>query len=680
MNRFDPYLSSIIRNKEKVVGTQNPGTDDNSIIESIRQFKHDVVSGHSNPAFVNLVQPEIVESWMRCKSYGLKMDGRPICPILDQPELEKLQLEKNFLINATESILREYEPFLADNYDVHLSDENGVNLLVSIGKNDTRAREEFDLVPGAVWSEETMGTASFTLCQRLKRPMQVSCSEHYFDAIGLITGCSAPIFDLDYNLAGVITVGSMYYNLIGSQTLSLAISIAGLIQKEYQLALYEELYKTIREATDEVLITVDNKGMITYANKGASNIFGYLDCELTGQSIELIFPNHHDIVRRVMSGQSVDESEIFINDQAPYLYSCQPVKNLKGNIFGFVIVFKKKAIAAKTVKPVKNPDTRFTFDDIIGTSPPMAKAIAMARKFAVLNSNMLLQGESGTGKDVMAQAIHNESRPGGPFVAVNCAAIPRTLIESELFGYEGGAFTGASRNGRPGKIEQAHGGTLFLDEIGDMPLELQPVLLRVLEEKRVVRVGGNRSIPVDFKLVAATNRDVVELVNHNQFREDLYYRLAVFKIFIPPLRARGLDLIALIRHFISFVVSRQGIPEPTLSNAAKYCLLQYNWPGNVRQLENTITFAVNMAGNGIIKPEDLPEEMQAFTGAVDAGSAIAADPIVKKKNEGPALVDEKEKTAILQALHQSGYNISGAAKLLGMSRSTLYRKIKKYNI
>lgn len=343
-----------------------------------------------------------------------------------------------------------------------------------------------------------------------------------------------------------------------------------------------------------------------------------------------------------------------------------------------------KAEQVKLGSIIPHSDTNFTFNSIIGDYPQMIQAINLAKKFAPLDVSILIQGESGTGKEVFAQAIHNASRPNGPFVAVNCAAIPTTLIESELFGYEGGSFTGAERHGRPGKIEMANGGTLFLDEIGDMPLEIQPVLLRVLEEKKVVRVGGRCPRLIDFRILAATNTNMIELVNNGQFRKDLYFRLAAITTYIPPLRERGEDIIKLAQYFIRNIALKQDIPEPYLSETAKFKLMHYYaWQGNVRQLRNAIFYAVNMCSNGIILPEDLPQEFESLSDVygLNKKSLRLEPPTAKSGNENKlSIKEEKEKNAIVHALRQSNNHISEATAILGLSKSTIYRKIHKYNI
>jgi transcriptional regulator with PAS, ATPase and Fis domain len=280
---------------------------------------------------------------------------------------------------------------------------------------------------------------------------------------------------------------------------------------------------------------------------------------------------------------------------------------------------------------------------------------------------VLLNGESGTGKELFAQAIHSDSRSNGPFVAINCASIPRNLIESELFGYEGGAFTGAERKGRLGKIEAANGGTLFLDEIEDMPLEVQSALLRVLDDKKVLRISSNKYIPVDFRLIAATNKDIFQLIKEKKFRNDLYFRLSIFKLDIPPLRDRGSDILLLAGYFIYKICDKMHWKSPKLSPEVNEILTEYYWPGNVRQLENAMVHAVYMSRNGLIKVNDLPDEVKnnySFEGSLD-------------REIKP--LREIEKAAIICALHREKNKVK-VAGLLGLSKQTLYRKIKEYGI
>ena len=676
----DQLLSSIIKNSEKSKDNRTLPYRDRNLIEQVKQLKLDVIHKKISASKINIVSPEIVESWIRSYNYGIDVFQPNNCPNVEKHAFKEILRKNDFLIKATISSLHQFEPLLNANYDVHLSDPQGVQLLVNIGENDTVASEVFNLIPGAIWNEKTMGTTSFSLCHLLHRPVQVCGPENYLASTDLMTGSSAPIFDPDNRLAGVLTIGTMFFNCVTSQTLSLVVSIAELIQKEFQLAMYKELIRTTHESSLEAVIIINKKGIITTANMAAKELFKDQHQELIGIPIDLIIGNQPIIKSLLEKGKLLFESEFAIEAINKKLYRCalHPIRDFSGGIFECILKFKYFD-RANNIKPhYQNTITGFTFDRIIGNSPEVIKSINLARNFSTLDSNILLQGESGTGKEVYAQSIHAESRRSGPFIAVNCAAIPRTLIESEMFGYEKGAFTGAERTGRPGKIEQASGGTLFLDEIGDMPLELQPVLLRVLEEKKVVRVGGNRSIPVDFKLIAATNKDLLDLMDNNKFRKDLYYRLAVFKITIPPLRDRGPDIFHLTKHFIKIAAADQSIPEPSLNNAAKFMLLQYSWPGNIRQLQHSVIYAVNMSHDGIIRPENFPEEIKKSVGICDS-KARYTEP--KHVNNQRVLEREKiEKSTITQALLKSGYNISRTAQTLGISRSTLYRKIKQYNL
>lgn len=321
--------------------------------------------------------------------------------------------------------------------------------------------------------------------------------------------------------------------------------------------------------------------------------------------------------------------------------------------------------------------TGYHFSSIIGESNSMAQAQKLARRFAESSANILLIGESGTGKELFAQAIHNLSRLTEPFMVLNCAAIPKNLIESELFGYDGGAFTGAKKSGSQGKIELAEGGTLFLDEIGDMPLETQAVLLRVLENKQVMRVGGLKYRPVDFRLIAATNKDLQLMVNDGLFRLDLYYRLAVLTVNIPPLRQRERDIITLAKFFLKKHCGDNRI-IPKIDKDTQLKLMEFHWPGNVRQLENAMIYALHVCDNYVILPEHLPDEIVKRN---IVQHAEASQSFLKLDRQHTVeSIQEVEENAIKNTLSKTGNNIALTADLLGISKSTLYRKAKKLGI
>ena len=317
-------------------------------------------------------------------------------------------------------------------------------------------------------------------------------------------------------------------------------------------------------------------------------------------------------------------------------------------------------------------ERQYDFSAIIGTSPQVVEIMRLAGDVAVTNATALISGESGTGKELLARAIHyNSGRAGHAFVAINCATLPENLLESELFGYERGAFTGAEKR-KVGRFELAEGGTLFLDEIGEMTLAVQAKLLRVLEQGEFSRLGGTETLQADVRLIAATNRDLADLVTKRQFREDLYYRINVFPITIPALRERTQDILSLARHFLLELVERTGKVVSDIRPEARRILLNYGWPGNVRELKNVLERAVILTQDNSIGPEHLPVRLQEER-------APLADVAVSLPPQGLSLEDV-ERSLLEQALQRSRFNKSQAARLLGLSRATLRYRLKKFGL
>lgn len=310
---------------------------------------------------------------------------------------------------------------------------------------------------------------------------------------------------------------------------------------------------------------------------------------------------------------------------------------------------------------------RYTLESLMGVSPALARLKEQVRLAARGSGTVLLLGETGTGKELLAHALHAASpRVRGPFVAVNCAAVPAELMEAEFFGYAPGAFTGAARGGRAGKFEQAHGGTLFLDEVSELPLPLQAKLLRALQEKEVQRVGGRGPVRVDVRVVAATGQDLAARVAAGAFRPDLYWRLNVIALQVPPLRERPEDVIPLTGHFLERAAAEVGTAVPALAPAAATALLAYAWPGNVRELENALVRAVHLGCGQVLRREHLPPKV---AGAVPAPPAERRDDLRGARRRA-------EREAIAGALARAGGNKARAARLLGLSRSQLYEKLK----
>lgn len=434
-------------------------------------------------------------------------------------------------------------------------------------------------------------------------------------------------------------------------------------QEKLQNALrqLEEVVNTVQEG----LLSVDHQGRVITANKVGKKLLG-----ITGSHEGL--PPTLPLFQTLKTGRTLYNKEVKLDgpgQKAHFLMSSFPVKQ-QGRVIGVVARVQDYRDVKKMVHSVLDYQASYTFDDIKGVSPCFLKVKELALKAARLDSTVLIQGESGTGKELFAQAICNAGpRANKPFVTINCGAIPDAMLESELFGYEGGAFTGAKREGKPGRLELADGGTVFLDEIGELPLRLQVKLLRVLQSGTISRLGSTREVTLEVRVIAATNRDLAEMVRTKEFREDLYYRLNVIPIHLPPLRERTEDISILLNYFLEkynreFHKNIQGFtPE------AMEFLINYRWPGNIRELENTMEFAVSMAAGRYIAPEDLPERLQEMDNDPSLGklkplAAVEADLL----RQGLALYGHSDQAKIR------------IAEELGISRSSVYRKIKKYGL
>lgn len=416
---------------------------------------------------------------------------------------------------------------------------------------------------------------------------------------------------------------------------------------------------------EEGISIADKDGRLVYVNKACCEIVG-MDRE------ELLFKNIEDITRSkpllsevLESQKSVIDVEYFLKlkDKTVHLInSGYPVSDEKGNTIGAIDIFRGIKRSTKLVNTIAGYKASYCFEDIIGESKVIKEKINLAKMFARSDANVLIQGESGTGKELFAESIHNYSnRRSEPFIAINCANFPNDLMDSELFGYEEGAFTGAQKGGRQGKFEIANGGTLFLDEIGEMQLHLQAKLLRVVETKTINRIGGNRPINVDVRIIAATNRDLEAMVNAGKFRKDLYYRLKVLFVDIPPLRERREDILLLAEHFLEKLGNRMQKKVRGIDHEAKKMLMSHDWPGNLRELENTISRALFVCDGDYIRKEHLLMEEP------DGEECEAL---------GKGRLDEMKKKMVLEALKITKGNKKRAAELLGISRPTLYRILK----
>lgn len=420
-------------------------------------------------------------------------------------------------------------------------------------------------------------------------------------------------------------------------------------------------------------MSTDSRGIVTFINQAGADIFGMQVADIVGHHVVDAFKFEPEILNTLKTGEGWIDREFYIRlphgAQVHLIKSAIPVFNDAHEVIGVVDTFRKFNKVRRLVSKISGTRCLLTFDHLIGSSTAIRTLIAIAKKAAANLSTVLLQGESGTGKELFAQAIHNaSSRNEGPFVVIDCSSLPRELIESELFGYVEGTFTGAYRNGRPGKFEMADGGTVFLDEIGEMPLDLQTRLLRVLQSRTVTRLGPCNPVPVDIRVIAASSKNLRAEVEKQRFRQDLFYRLNIVTLDIPPLRSRKEDIPLLVQHFIANIGQRMSRPDVAISPAALKLCLDYDWPGNVRELENTVERAFSLLETKIIEPEHLPEELHArLHGAPGAITGVSP------------LADIEWQT-VLEALKQTNGNRMQAARLLGISRSTLYEKLKFHGL
>ncbi|MFD2369958.1 sigma 54-interacting transcriptional regulator [Brevibacillus sp. GCM10020057] len=443
----------------------------------------------------------------------------------------------------------------------------------------------------------------------------------------------------------------------------------------------ENRIQTILATVSEGILLLDDQLRVTNMNRAAVQMLQIKPEQLLNDSIEKLWGEAAREIRRCLQDAvelpSVQVSLMAAGRQLPMRYVCSyhpilPAESGERN--GVVVVLRDHKQIQELLSTVQKSN-RFTFEEIVQQSDNMRQCIETARRVAGSEATVFLQGESGTGKELFARAIHGEShRAAGPFVPINCAAIPDALLESELFGYEQGAFTGARKGGKLGLFEMAKGGTLFLDEIGDLPLHLQAKLLRVLEERGVRRVGGSRTIPIDVRIIAATNRNLQDMTSKGQFREDLYYRLHVIPIVIPPLRERKSDIPMLAQFFVQNVCRSTNRPVMQLTPAAIHALQRHHWPGNVRELQNVMERAVYLCPGAEIHPQhlylDLPPEASGPPSA-----AASALPSCRLREQ----MEAYEKTLLLRALREHS-SIRQAAASLGISHTAVLQKMKKYKL
>jgi sigma-54 dependent transcriptional regulator, acetoin dehydrogenase operon transcriptional activator AcoR len=628
---------------------------------------------------VRHLSPEIASSWQRCQNLNVDPLSSGTSEI-DHYELKERLHQYQHLVKVARPVMeRLYELIKGTGFQIVLSDETGY-LLDAIGDVDIMSRTQaVQLCPGGNWSEPLKGTNAIGTAIFERKPVQVFAAEHYCQANHFLVCSAAPIFSAEGRMAGVLDLSGDYH-ASNAHTLGMVAAAAGAIENQLRLQYVTEKLCTAYRYSNillnnmsDGLLSVDHRGIITELNLKGASIFGVDPKLVKGRHVTQLANCQIPMLQLLNDGTGYEDREIDCNRAGKKIRSSASLlRDENGSIIGAVAIFRELDRSKAAPRQHALSGNRSTFDDIVGQSASMIELKRQAKLAAGSSSTILLEGESGTGKELVAQAIHHEGqRCEGPFIAVNCAALPESLIESELFGYEEGSFTGARKGGQRGKFEMADGGTLFLDEIGDMPLSAQIKLLRVIQERKLARIGSSVEHPIDIRIIAATLRNLKAEVKAGRFRQDLYYRLNVLSLRIPPLRERREDIAALALHLVEKISQRLKIKPKQFDDGVLEMLQLYSWPGNVRELENVIERAINLADeDALLRAEyfnlgELKREL--------AESSAADEMLIRPLHE-----IEKEMICKAVAFHKG--KIHKAAISLGISRNTLYRKMKEYEI
>jgi PAS domain S-box-containing protein len=651
------------------------------------------------------VSDVIARSWRRCREAGLDPQAPKVPVRQNQDELADTVRRNGPYIEAALPFMRFLESAVrGSGYILVLTDSAGIVLEV-FGDDDviSRARQN-NYVPGCCRSEDEVGTNSIGLAMVERKPVQLSGSEHYNVRHHSWTCASAPVFSVAGSFLGTVTLSGQSTNS-HPHTLGMVISAADAIQNrlreqrlENEKWESEKLTQSLLKSMSDAIVTINCAGEIVYVNKPAEVLVGLSERDLSGRRVTSLLsaPQFSDLLRS-QSDIAPFEAALEIDGRRSYVVIKPFVVRENEGVLGAILAMSRRREFLKNVRGMSGFTARYTLDDIVGRNNGLRRQIELAATVARQNSRVLVTGETGTGKELIAQGIHNASaRASGPFVAINCAAIPRELIESELLGYKDGAFTGARRGGQVGKLELADGGTLFLDEISQMPIDMQAKVLRVLQDGIVTRLGDTKPVVVDVRIIAATNEDLFEKSQVGEFRSDLYFRLSVVEIALPPLRDRGGDIDLLVDAILQRLRERLGQPHLTIDGEALACLRAYTWPGNIRELENMLETAAIMSDGRSIGAAALPPRIVRHgqsPAASDRGtnnrrepegtvlrSAPAQDLTRRIAAETTSSIRDLEAEAILHALREHNCNISKVSRSLGISRSTVYRKMREIGV
>lgn len=640
----------------------------------------------------------INDSHQRSLGWGINKYNFSPEVLPNSTHLEEKLVQNERLLNSAGPFVQLLSEFVAESgLLVMLTDNEGCILKIAGNAALMERTHEAGLIRGAFMSEKSVGTNAIAMALDENSPVQITGEEHFKELFHKWSCSAAPLHNEKGNIIGCLNI-SGYANNMYPHILGLVVASAKAI--EYQLKSFfsdmrlKDAYQFVSQILNTLefgVLATDIKGEIRRANNLASALLRNTIEKLEKSSMESLFPSWPDLLLRIRKNKPVLDEDVQLSrgrNKATFNVNIYPLKDGDGTISGTVVTLRDMKRVYKMVNKYTGMEARYHFDDLIGESDEMKRVVEYCRNIANSPSTVLIQGESGTGKEVLAQSIHNySSRKDGGFVALNCGAIPDSLIESELFGYTEGAFTSASKGGKPGKFELADGGTLFLDEIGEMQMDMQVKLLRAIQERTVTRVGGDKPVPVDVRIIAATNKNLLQEVKSGTFRQDLYYRLSVIPVYIPPLRKRREDIPMLINFFLSLKSVKLRKQLPDMDNKLFKKLVYYDWPGNVRELENFIEKYVNLEGNlawedEIMNPEVYRDKPEKYEDVLSTGLSKLPAGNNEDYNIQKPLVSlvELEREAIINAIRVLEGNMTRVAATLGISRNALYQKMKRYKI
>lgn len=648
-----------------------PRAGDERVVASAweRFVRHEAVE-------VSALRPVVLASWRRSRSVAV--DPAHACaPTLATSRMQELQRANRELCDAAAPVIAELRDVLRECASlIMICDAAGTVLQLHGEPRLRRAGERINLAQGGLWNEGVIGTNAIGTAVATRKPVQIYADEHFCIDVKAWTCAAAPIVDPHSgHLLGVLDVSGVKESFHGH---SLGLAMAAARQIEVELARRSaEIRTQLLCCAVDLFDKYPGDGLVLFDHRGrVVKTHGNLQAARQSHGLTQDFHQGEQI-----EGLDLASHEAGFAPPAPRGIGPEwlhPVRHRDERLGSLLVIPLRHSRPVSRDEPGVAPGDaartaarvpeRDAFAGVIGGSEIMRAVIARARRVAQLDLPVLLLGETGSGKELFARAIHRAGKKArAPFIAVNCGALPRDLLASELFGYADGAFTGARRGGLPGKFEQADGGTLFLDEIGEMPLDMQTHLLRVLQENVVVRLGDNKERAIDVRVVAATHRSLGDDVGHGRFREDLYHRLCVLPIELPALRQRREDIEPILEQINSQLAAKYRCRTKVLAPALLEALRAYDWPGNIRELRNVFEAMFALCEADVLDASQLPPSLMR---------AAQAQPAAPRAELGGSLqLDLLQRQAVLAAIERAGGNLSKAARALGIARSTLYVKL-----